>query len=82
MGDMMTRGVAKKKKTWNPISKWVQQYRLSFVIVVKGGECLGVAINAKGGDCWVYSCNWFQKNSYDKGITNRYGSRISSVMIK
>ena len=25
---------------------------LSFVIVVNGGEGLGVAINAKGGDCW------------------------------
>ena len=28
--------------------------RLSFVIVVKGGEDLGVAINEKGGDCWKY----------------------------
>ena len=26
--------------------------RLSFVIFVKGRECLEVAINAKGGDCW------------------------------
>ena len=26
--------------------------RLSFAIVVKGGEDLGVSINAKGGDCW------------------------------
>ena len=25
--------------------------RLSFVIVVKGVECLDVSINAKGGDC-------------------------------
>ena len=45
----MTGGVV--KKTINPISKWVQQYRLSFVIVVKGGECLDVSINAKGGYC-------------------------------
>ena len=28
--------------------------RLSFVIVVKGGEDLGVAINDKGGYCWQY----------------------------
>ena len=28
--------------------------RLSFVIVVKGREDLGVAINEKGGDCWKY----------------------------
>ena len=28
--------------------------RLSFVIVVKGGEDLGVSINDKGGDCWKY----------------------------
>ena len=27
---------------------------LSFVIVVKGGEGLGVAINAKWGDYWKY----------------------------
>ena len=28
--------------------------RLSFVIVVKGGEDLGVAINDKGEYCWKY----------------------------
>ena len=33
--------------------------RLSFVIGVKGGEGLGVAINAKGGDCWQHgSIGW------------------------
>ena len=44
----MIGGVVGKKKTGNPISKWVQQYRLPFVIVVKGGESLDVSINAKG----------------------------------
>ena len=28
--------------------------RLSFVIVVKGGEDLGIVINDKGGYCWKY----------------------------
>ena len=47
-GDMMIGGVIKKKgKTGNP----KQVNMISFVIVLKGGECLDVSINAKGGDC-------------------------------
>ena len=36
-GELLTGGAVRQKG--------------SFVIVVKGGECLEVAINAKGGDC-------------------------------
>ena len=46
--------------------------RLSFVIVVKGGEYLGVSVNEKGGDCWQCGIwlSLMQKDlSNDKGIT-------------
>ena len=44
---MMTGELSERRKTGNP--QW--NYRLSFVIVVKGGEGLDIDINAKGGDC-------------------------------
>ena len=49
--------LSKRRKIGDSLSRWLQQgyNRLSFVIVVKGGEFLEVSINSKGGDCWVYS---------------------------
>ena len=52
--------MVKKEKDWKFSMKdgYKQGHnRLSFVIVVKGGECLDVAINSKGGDFLEYSCH-------------------------
>ena len=49
----MTGGVVKKNKYRKSYIKigTALVCRLSFVIVVKGGEWLDVSINAKGEDC-------------------------------
>ena len=54
---------------------------LSFVIVVKGGEGLGVSINANGGDCWKYG---LQFSLMSKQFMNGKGhdGRVISVKDK
>ena len=61
------------------MSKWLQQKgnnKLSFVILVKGGDGLGVAINAKGGNCWQFGI-WLSLMSKD--LSN--DKRITKVMM-
>ena len=46
--------VEKKYKLYVKMVATKGHNRLSFVIVVKGREDLGVSINDKGGYCWKY----------------------------
>ena len=69
---MLVREVAGRKgKTRNPYQNGynndITGYPLSNV--VKGGECLDVSINAKGGECWIWFSLMSKEFSNDKGIT-------------
>ena len=63
--------LSKRRKIGNFLSRWLRQgrNRLSFLIVVKGGEWLDVSINAKGGECWKEFSLMSKEFSNDKGIT-------------